>query len=55
MKDWSAYTIQIKQLSSERDAALNDKELTKAIVLQGKINALDGLAGNANGGSDGND
>jgi len=41
MTDWSEHTIQLKKLSSERDAALNDKNMKQALKLQEEINNVD--------------
>jgi len=35
--DWSTYTIKLAQLANERDKALNDKQIGKAIALHGRI------------------
>jgi hypothetical protein len=35
--DWSELTIKLQQLAAEREKALNDKHLGKAIALHGQI------------------
>jgi len=35
--DWTEYTIKLAQLANERDKALNDKQIGKAIALHGRI------------------
>jgi len=35
--DWTEYTIKLAQLANERDKALNDKQIGKAVALHARI------------------